>query len=84
MALIASIEENSKGRQAIHKPTRCLFTIVELEGRRLLQLDTYGSDERQFPNKVSQSLQSDESTAKQLMELIQATFPSLREKQPVG
>ncbi|MFO0968764.1 MAG: hypothetical protein U0793_24675 [Gemmataceae bacterium] len=79
MALVVELEPCQKERQAVHKKTRCLFSVVNgSDGNRYFQLDTYGSDERQHPEKVSQSLQFDAKAAQQLVDLLKQTFPNLR------
>jgi hypothetical protein len=79
MALITVLEQVSKDRQDVHKPTRCLVSdFIGSDGKRYLQLDTFGTDERAFPGKVSQSIQLDENVARLLKELIEITFPALR------
>jgi hypothetical protein len=78
MALVTSLEQTNKDRQSIHRPTRCLWSIVDGEGgSRYLQLDTVGSDEREFTDKVSQSLQFDRQAASQLLTLLRQAFPDL-------
>jgi hypothetical protein len=78
MALISTIDETTKERQKVHAPTRCLASSFTTdEGQPILQLDTYGADNRQFPEKVSQSLQFDEAAARELLRLIRQTFPGL-------
>ena len=79
MALITGLERVTKERQSIHKPTRCLASdFIASDGKRYLQLDTVGSDERAFPDKVSQSLQFDERGAEALLTLIAQTFPGVK------
>jgi hypothetical protein len=79
MALIIDIETTgSKERQSVHKSTRCIAsTFSSPDGNVYLQLDTFGSDDRQFPEKVSQSFQFDRKAAAQLKKLLDETFPSL-------
>jgi HNH endonuclease len=78
MALVTSLELSNKERQSVHRPTRCLYTIVEAPGgERYLQLDTVGSDDREFPEKVSQSIQFDRQAAGQLLQVLRRTFPDL-------
>jgi hypothetical protein len=78
MALVSAIEPSPKERQGLHKPTRCLYSVVQTDsGERLLQLDTYGSEEREHPEKISQSLQFDRAGASQLFQLLKDTFPGL-------
>lgn len=43
----------------------------------LLQLSTYGSDQRASQPKVSQTLQLDEAGARELLTIIQTAFPQL-------
>jgi hypothetical protein len=78
MALITSIDRVEKERQRVHGGTRCdASTFLTSDGKMVLQLDTYGSEEREFTDKVSQSIQFDEAAAAQLLALIRATFPNL-------
>jgi predicted HNH restriction endonuclease len=78
MALVHSLEPNSKERQTVHEPTRCLYAVVTGQGgNRYLQLDTLGSQGREIPDKVSQSIQFDRQAAGQLLQLIRQTFPDL-------
>jgi len=78
MALVSSLEPNTKERQSVHRPTRCLYAIVDGPGgERFLQLDTVGSEDREIPDKVSQSIQFDRQAAGQLLQLLQRTFPGL-------
>ncbi|WP_197521979.1 hypothetical protein [Mycobacterium gordonae] len=48
-----------------------------MDDETILQLDTYGSDERQIPNKVSQSFQFDREGAAVLLRLIRDVFGEL-------
>ena len=75
MARVRSIHR-MKARATAH-PTEvdCGYQIVD--GGRLLQLSTFGSDSRQSQPKVSQTLQFDREKAAELMEIIRATFPGL-------
>ncbi len=79
MALIQEFERTTKERQAIHKPTRCTISdFLGVDNRRYLQIDTFGSANRDFPDKISQSIQLNEDSAAKLKELIESVFPSLR------
>jgi hypothetical protein len=78
MALVTSLTPNTKERQSVHGPTRCLYAVVEgSNGERYLQLDTVGSEDRAIPDKVSQSIQFDRQAAGQLLQLLLSTFPDL-------
>jgi hypothetical protein len=78
MALIQEIECVTKERQVVHKPTRCLASeFIGPGDKRYLQLDTYGSDDREFPEKVSQAIQLDEDAARKMIDLIEPlSWPS--------
>ncbi len=77
MAIVTSFEPSGKERQSVHRPTRCLYAIIDGDGGTRYLLDTVGSDERQFADKVSQSIQFDRQAAAQLIGLLRQTFPGL-------
>jgi 5-methylcytosine-specific restriction protein B len=62
---------------ATHTEVECGWRTVESPSGRVLQLDTYGSDTRQFKGKKSQSIQIDERAAAELLRLLRSTFPTL-------
>ena len=72
--------EEDHGRHSRMHPTTvvCRYRVVSTEGGALLQFDTSGSEERQIPGKVSQSLQLDEERAKELVSIVTKVFPSAR------
>jgi hypothetical protein len=77
MALITEFTELQKERNQVHGVVECGYSTFEVEGARYLQLDTFGSTERQIPGKTSQSIQLNERSAAQLKALIERTFPGL-------
>lgn len=77
MALIVEFHQIASDRNSIHKPVGCGWRVFNVDRRTILQLDTYGSDERQIPNKVSQSIQLDPAGAVTLMKLLRDTFGDL-------
>lgn len=58
------------------QPTQviCRYRTGDASGTRILQLDTHGSEQRELPGKVSQTLQLDEARARQLWELLGREF----------
>jgi hypothetical protein len=48
--------------------------MFEAGGETYLQLDTHGSSDRSVPGKVSQSVQLNEASAKQLRQLLAQAF----------
>lgn len=75
MALITNIESGFKDRQSIHKRVECTYYIVTgLDEKKYLQLDTYGSEGRQIPGKVSQSIQFSPDAILRLKEILLQEF----------
>lgn len=64
-------------RRMFRTEVDCGYRIVSEQGLRMLHLETYGSQDRQIPGKVSQSLQLDERAAAELLRLIREAFPHL-------
>ena len=78
MARIAQFTEKTSDTHKIHKDVRCGYKIFQVEGETILQLDTYGSTERQELDQMSQSIQLDEDAAEYLLRLIHHAFPGIR------
>ncbi|MEM8878432.1 MAG: methionyl-tRNA formyltransferase [Pseudomonadota bacterium] len=74
MALIKKFTEKRMERVSLHKPIDATYTPFEFDGRKLFQLDSYGSTERQIPGKKSQSIQLDEDSARTLHRLLAQHF----------
>jgi hypothetical protein len=71
MALVTEFEKVSKERYSVHGPVECSYMIFTAPGgKRYLQLDTYGSRERQIKGKISQSIQLDAAAATELKRII--------------
>lgn len=77
MALIEKFQPVSSDVQKLHGAVTCGYRSFTVGGQRVLQLDTYGSTDRQIPNKISQSLQLDIDGARQLLRIIEEAFPGL-------
>ncbi len=75
MALVTGFSHQPLDRVSVHGPVPCSFHSFRADGKRYLQLDTRGSKDRDFPEKVSQTLQLDSAGAKDLLTIILATFP---------
>ncbi len=77
MALIKEFQQAPSDAQKVHGPVTCGYRAFTIEGRRILQLDTYGSTERAIPNKISQSVQLDAEAARALLDIISEAFPDI-------
>ena len=74
MAVVTRIERDDRSLGA--HPTRLVakYIVAERDGKRVLQLNSYGSDERHVPGKLSQTLQFTEESAQQLYRILRAEF----------
>ena len=69
----------TKDRQSEHGEVECAYSIFTAEdGRKYVQLETFGSKERKIPGKTSQAIQLNEASAGDLKRIIEETFPRLR------
>ncbi|MGW2728500.1 hypothetical protein [Streptomyces sp. NPDC001494] len=77
MALIQDFDSVPSDAQRVHGPVTCGYRAFTVDGRRILQLDTYGSTERKILDKVSQTIQLDADSARKLLKIIEESFPGL-------
>ena len=72
MALVSSITHQASLEPLTHAAADCTYDIVtDEEGRKCLQIDTYGSKARQILGKKSQSLRFDAAAITQLKQIIE-------------
>ena len=74
MALVKKITEIYKERPQIHTPVHATCSVFNEGGHTIFQIDTYGTTEREFVGKVSQSIQFDKESAKELVEKLRKIF----------
>lgn len=74
---LESIERTEKTRNVLHEKVHTTYTVFEKDGQKFVQLDTYGKDDRDNPEKISQSIQIDEETARFLIKLLIKEFELL-------
>lgn len=72
-----SIERIEKSRNTLHEKVHTTYTVFEKDGRKYVQFDTYGKDDRDNPEKISQSLQFNEETARFFVRLLIEEFHML-------
>ena len=70
MALVRTFNRKEIQRPSLHDEITAKYAVVERDGRRLLQIDTYGRPTRDMPEKVSQSLQLDRDGAERLRSIL--------------
>lgn len=61
----------------MHKDVLCGYNAIDVKGQQILQLETYGTDDREMPGKISQSLQLDRDGAAQLKQILERAFPGI-------
>lgn len=63
-----------KYRNTVHEPARASYTSFIKNGQTFFQIDTYGTAERNMPDKVSQSIQFDKQMAASLIDILRKEF----------
>lgn len=73
MALVTHLEkvENHNKRNIHEEVGEAIFYIIETPSGKILQIDTFGRPQREFPSKVSQSIQFSPSALKQLKKIVE-------------
>ncbi|MCF1448920.1 methionyl-tRNA formyltransferase [Agrobacterium vitis] len=61
-------------RNSLHDAVSATYSVFGQDDRLLLQIDTYGSVERQIPGKKSQTIQFDRNSAEQLFSILKDEF----------
>jgi len=74
MALVLDFEPKELAYVGQQKQADATFSVVELDGERFFQIDTYGSSDRQLVGKRSQSLRLSRDAASKLVRLLQTEF----------
>lgn len=74
MALIRQFERKHMERNSLHDEIDATYTVFERDGAKLIQIDTYGRDERQIPGKKSQTIQLDREGASALFNILKTEF----------
>jgi len=69
MAIIRKFDELELKMNARHTETRGGFSVQGQDGEKFIQINTFGSDEREISGKVSQMLRLNKEAIEQLTEL---------------
>lgn len=71
MGLVTKIIHQALEKNSPHRAVECTYDIIEeTDGERYLQLDSYGSKQRQVPGKKSQCLRLDANAIADLKTII--------------
>jgi hypothetical protein len=74
MALIISMERGEMQRMQLHEPAEAKYYEHEADGRKLLQISTFGRPTRDMPGEVSQTIKLNSESAEQLFEVLKKHF----------
>ncbi|XPV75764.1 MAG: hypothetical protein ACNI27_14135 [Desulfovibrio sp.] len=74
MANIKDMTYRELERAMPHSDVEASYSIVEVDGDKFLQIDTYGSQKRQDKGTVSQSIRFSRESLKQLAKIIETHF----------
>lgn len=70
MALVDKLKHQPLERESTHTEVECTYDIViDQNGEKCIQLDTYGSKARKIPGKKSQSLRLSPNAISELKEI---------------
>ncbi|WP_096154054.1 methionyl-tRNA formyltransferase [Bacillus sp. FJAT-45066] len=70
-----SVKEIEKERNTVHNEVDATYTsFTDRMGNKYFQVDTYGSKDRQFQGKISQSFQIEEKSALELIRILMSEF----------
>jgi len=74
MALVRKFEERRMERNSLHREIGATYSVFGPDDKKILQIDTFGTDDRQIPGKKSQTIQLDEMGAKELYLIMKKHF----------
>jgi hypothetical protein len=71
---INNFNRTVKERNNVHEYVPSKYCSFTFNNEKYLQIDTYGSNDREFKDKISQSIQIDKEMAKKLINILQNEF----------
>ncbi|HLP67423.1 MAG TPA: methionyl-tRNA formyltransferase [Rhizobium sp.] len=74
MALVRQFEHKPMDRNSLHREIAASYSAFGIDGKRIIQIDTYGSTDREFPGKKSQTIQLDREGAENLFLILKNEF----------
>ena len=67
MANVREFTIKELDRVGSHSDVEATISLIECDGEKFLQIDTYGSKDRQVPGKISQSLRLSQAAFDELV-----------------
>jgi len=75
MAVIVKFETDDRKLRGLHLTKVSARILIEpVDGKKIVQINTYGSEEREMPDKLSQTIPLTEKSARQLWEILGKEF----------
>lgn len=71
---ISNLNKVYKERNTVHDQAHATYTVFDNNGKKYLQIDTYGKFSRENPEKISQSFQFDREAASAIANLLIKEF----------
>lgn len=71
---ISNLKKINKERNNVHDQVYATYTVFDYNGKKYLQIDTYGKPARENPEKISQSFQVNRETAAYMANLLIEEF----------
>jgi hypothetical protein len=76
MAIIRKLQPRPLEKDSRHTETDGTYSLLtDSEGSKVLQIDSYGSEHRRYPDKVSQSMRFSKEALEQLKSILREHFP---------
>ncbi len=74
MAFVRRFEQKNMERNSLHKEIGATYSVFGIDDKRIVQIDTYGSADREIPGKKSQTIQLDREGAENLFLILKNEF----------
>lgn len=74
MARINDIKRFEKTRNRIHDEVECTYNTFHVDGEKYIQMDTYGTTNREFKGQPSQKIQFNKECAYKMIEILKKEF----------
>jgi hypothetical protein len=74
MAIVSHLRYEGLNTHTEHTEVDCTYSVIVDDGRKYLQIDTYGSATRKFPGKKSQSIRFTAEAITQLKTILSKEF----------
>ncbi|MDB5473056.1 MAG: methionyl-tRNA formyltransferase [Devosia sp.] len=74
MALVRKFGRLDSERNQLQVEVEAKYAVFQKDGQGFVQINTYGRPDREFPGKVSQTIQLDRAGAEALVAILRKAF----------